>query len=73
MIKPVVHFIGDVSFHSYDDEDGTFTSAVVFGIDHPKLPRGIIRTSDVIKKYPDGSFETLNTFYKPVDEIQNPE
>lgn len=44
-------------------------SAIVFPIDHPDTEqvsntREVI-TSRVIKMFPDGSFETLNTMYKP--------
>lgn len=44
-------------------------SAIVFPIDHPDTEqvsnaREVV-TSRVIKIFPDGSFETLNTMYKP--------
>lgn len=66
MTKPVVHYIGDAEFFDLEDEEGAFTFGRVFGVDHPHLGRGIIRTSEVLQKFDDGSFETRNTIYKPV-------
>jgi len=44
-------------------------SAIVFPIDHSDAERVSntreVVTSKVIKMFPDGSFETLNTMYKP--------
>lgn len=43
--------------------------AIVFPINHPDTERVSntreVITSKVIKMFPDGSFETLNTMYKP--------
>lgn len=61
--KPVVHFIGSPSFYQ-GFVDGK-EHAEVLGVDHPYLGRDIIRTSAVLKKFDDGSFETLNTLYVP--------
>lgn len=61
--KPVVYYTGDVEF-----DDLYFpghTVAHVYVIDHYKLGRGVVRTSSVLKKHNDGSFETVNTIYKP--------
>jgi len=66
MIKPVVHFIGDAKFYEVDAGDGIVEYARVYGIDHPILGRDNIRTSLVVQKFSDGSFETLNTLYKPL-------
>ncbi|CAB4139241.1 hypothetical protein UFOVP337_26 [uncultured Caudovirales phage] len=65
MIKPVVHFVGKARFDTamFDTE-----VAHVYGVDHPILGRNQIRTSEVIKKFSDGSFETLNTIYRPLKE-----
>jgi hypothetical protein len=80
MIKPVVYFEGvpvfqavDVSLYgdeyaAYMDKDGCAKRAVVFGIDHPKIGTGVIRTSVVINIFNDGSFETMNTVYVPLKE-----
>jgi hypothetical protein len=66
MIKPVVHFIGDAKFYEVDAADGSVEYARVYGIDHPILGRDNIRTSLVVQKFSDGSFETLNTLYRPL-------
>ena len=65
MIKPVVHFVGKARFDNmmYDTE-----VAHVYGVDHPILGRDKIRTSTVLKKFSDGSFETRNTIYRPLKE-----
>jgi hypothetical protein len=65
MIKPVVHFTGAARFYEVDGEDGSIEYARVYGLDHPILGRDNIRTSIVLKKFSDGSFETLNTIYRP--------
>ena len=66
MIKPVVHYTGEARFYEVKTEDGSVEYARVYGIDHPILGRDNIRTSIVLKKFGDGSFETLNTLYKPL-------
>ena len=65
MIKPVVHFVGKPRFDNtfYDTE-----VAHVYAEDHPVLGRDKIRTSTVIKKFSDGSFETMNTIYRPQND-----
>jgi hypothetical protein len=64
MIKPVVHFVGKPRFDkTYYDE-----VAQVYAEDHPVLGRDKIRTSTVLKKFSDGSFETRNTIYRPVND-----
>lgn len=72
MNKPTVHFVGDATFFDYaDDPDAPV--AKVDAIDHPVWGSDVVRTSIVLNKFDDGSFETLNTIYKPYkDEIQNP-
>ena len=59
--KPVVHFAGDAQFEDW----GGNTVAYVHAIDHPYLGSMPVRTSSVQKRHDDGSFETLNTIYKP--------
>lgn len=59
MNKPVVHFRGTAT------QEGS--RMVVCAIDHPNFPPDrILYTSTVINTFEDGSFETLNTIYKPV-------
>jgi hypothetical protein len=79
--KPVVMFIGEARFFDstitdeqktlYGCDSNDITQAVVRGIDHPILGTDKITTSIVIKKFDDGSFETLNTIYKPQKEVYN--
>ena len=81
MNKPIVHFKGTATFYpaplapmhqkaygQYADEYGDVEYARVYGLDHPILGKDDIRTSIVIKKNDDGSFETLNTLYVPAKE-----
>lgn len=63
--KPVVHFSGAATFWGWELADGTAEVASVYALDHPRLGQQVVRTSEVIKKFDDGSFETLNTIYKP--------
>lgn len=63
--KPVVHFIGKPLFETWELEAGPIEVAHVHGLDHPRIGKGPIRTSRVLRKFADGSFETLNTNYKP--------
>lgn len=65
MVKPVVHFVGRAMFDTtmYDTE-----VAHVYAKDHYVWGRDKIRTSTVLKKFSDGSFETLNTMYRPANE-----
>lgn len=77
--KPIVSFTGEVEFFSVfiRDEDkeeleldtNEVIVAGVYVINHPKLGRGKIRTSVVVKRNYDGSFETLNTIYKPHNDL----
>ena len=79
--KPTVRFSGKPLFYSvelapmhrktysqYADEEGLIEYARVYGLDHPILGADDIRTSIVVKKHEDGSFETLNTVYVPDKE-----
>lgn len=79
--KPIVRFSGDPIFYSielapmhrkaygqYADEEWWVEFARVNGLDHPILGATDIRTSIVVKKQDDGSFETLNTVYVPDKE-----
>jgi hypothetical protein len=65
-MKPVVQFINDAVFdtHRFPGHE----IAHVQALDHPVWGADRIRTSKVIKKFSDGSFETLNTIYRPAKE-----
>jgi hypothetical protein len=65
-MKPVVHYINDVDFHSFEYKGEQVEVARCQAVDHPRLGFGIVHTSQVIKKEEDGTFETLNTIYKPL-------
>ena len=62
--KPVVHFKGTAFFRQRHPELPAEV-AEVFALDHPKLGCMPVRTSEVLQKFDDGSFETMNTIYKP--------
>ena len=76
-LKPIVSFTGEAEFFTIiiKDEDkeeldldtNEVTVAGVHAINHPKLGSCKVRTSVVVKKNHDGSFETLNTTYVPYD------
>lgn len=65
--KPVVTFIGEAVFDSKMYEGHIV--AHVRTLDHPTWGNDMVRTSSVLKKFDDGSFETLNTIYKPQKEV----
>ena len=65
-MKKVVHFLGEASFQPYETHEGeTGEVGHVYALDHPRLGKTWVRTSAVVQKFDDGSFETLNTMYKP--------
>jgi hypothetical protein len=79
--KPTVRFSGQATFYyvelapmhqkaygQYADAEGYVEYGRVYGLDHPILGTDDIRTSIVVKKHDDGSFETLNTLYVPAKE-----
>jgi hypothetical protein len=79
--KPTVRFAGEPTFYyvelapmhqktygQYADDEGYVEYARVYGLNHPILGKDTIRTSIVVKKHDDGSFETLNTLYVPDKE-----
>ena len=81
MDKPKVRFVGEPIFYAvelaplhqktygqYADEEGYVEYARVSGLNHPILGSDDIRTSIVLKKHDDGSFETMNTLYVPYKE-----
>jgi hypothetical protein len=66
MSKPIVHFKADSLSYVTRFYDGQVAS--VYAWDHPRLGHGWVMTSEVLKKNPDGSFETRNTIYVPAEE-----
>lgn len=68
-MKPVVTFIGEAVFDSKMYKGHVV--ARVHALDHPIWDNDMVRTSSVLKKFDDGSFETLNTIYKPQKEEQH--
>lgn len=69
-MKPVVRYTGEAKFFNYytneaEDELTDDTVAKVTALDHPVWGADIVRTSVVLKKFSDGSFETMNTVYRP--------
>lgn len=80
--KPIVDFIGKIKFTKrvitdpsllrdyavHLNADNSYEYATLYVMNHPALGEDLVRTSIVIKKNKDGSFETLNTVYKPVKE-----
>ena len=74
--KPVVQFIGNPMFFDYytkepQEELTNNTVASVFATDHYVWGNDRVRTSVVLKKFDDGSFETMNTLYKPLKDKQS--
>jgi len=77
--KPIVTFVGEAEFFEstitdvqkelYNYYSNEIIQAVVYGLDHPILGRDKITTSIVLYKFDDGSFETLNTIYKPQNDL----
>jgi len=77
--KPIVTFVGEAKFFEstitdvqkelYNYDSNEIIQAVVYGLDHPILGRDKITTSIVLYKFDDGSFETLNTIYKPQNDL----
>ena len=69
-MKPVVRYTGEAKFFNYytnevEEELTGDTVAKVTALDHPVWGADIVRTSVVLKKFSDGSFETMNTVYRP--------
>jgi hypothetical protein len=63
--KPVVYFLGQPFFFMWNSLDEV--ARLPFVINHPLLGKcSEVRTSKVLAKFPDGSFETRNTIYKPL-------
>ena len=65
MEKKIVRFLVEPVFTKVGDRDEV---ASVYAVDHPRLGMTSVRTSLVVKKNDDGSFETLNSLYVPYKE-----
>ena len=67
-MKPVVQFKDEATFFPVHviETNQDRECAKVYAMDHPRLGMGLIRTSIIVQKFDDGSFETLNTIYKPL-------
>lgn len=66
--KPVVFFTGTPLFDTEMFEGHEV--AHVRTVNHPAWGSDKVRTSSVIKKNDDGSFETMNTLYKPYTDME---
>jgi hypothetical protein len=66
MDKPEVFFIGDPRFDT--EMFPGHEVAHVRAVNHYVWGDDKVRTSSIVKKFDDGSFETLNTIYKPHKE-----
>lgn len=62
-VKPIVYFTGNAVFDT-DMFEG-HEVAHVRPVNHPAWGSQRVRTSSVVNKFDDGSFETMNTMYKP--------
>jgi hypothetical protein len=63
-IKPVVYYVGNPRWDT--EMFPGHEVAHVHTVDHYVWGRDIVRTSSVLKKFSDGSFETMNTVYRPL-------
>lgn len=61
--KPIVYYINDVRFDT--EMFPGYEVAHVRTLNHYNWGNDKVRTSVVLKKFPDGSFETMNTMYVP--------
>lgn len=65
--KALVHYRGDCVFSMH--YLGKEVATVYDVVNHPKLGhQRVVYTSEVVNKYDDGMFETLNTLYVKVDK-----
>jgi hypothetical protein len=66
--KPVVFFTGNAVFDKelFPDKE----VAHVRTVNHPAWGSDKVRTSVVLNKFDDGSFETMNTMYKPYTDME---
>lgn len=62
--KPVVFFTGKARFVDWPYKKDCQVASV-YALNHPKLGECLVRTSQVMEIFDDGSFETMNTMYIP--------
>jgi hypothetical protein len=63
--KPVAYYMGQPEFWMWNENSEV--ASLLFVINHPVLGKcSNVRTSTVLQKFFDGSFETRNTMYKPL-------
>ena len=61
--KPIIKYTGKPRFF----DEGIYEYARVYGLNHPKLGEGDVRTSMILSKDKNGTtFETMNSIYKKV-------
>jgi hypothetical protein len=66
VVKPIVHYRGDCDFREHPS--GVEVATIYDVVNHPRLGhQRVVYTSEVINKYDDGVFETLNTLYVKVN------
>lgn len=63
-MKPTVHYIGNAVFTDF----GGFEQASVLAVNHPDLGFEHVKTSAILEKFEDGSFETRNSVYVQLKE-----
>ena len=63
-VKPRVQFVGEPIFDTTMYPG--YEVAHVRTLNHYVWGRDMVRTNEVVKKFEDGSFETLNTIYRPI-------
>lgn len=66
--KPVVFFVGEPRFIKWAGKKDVIVASV-YALNHPKLGETQVRTSQVMDKFDDGSFETMNTMYIPMKPL----
>jgi hypothetical protein len=67
-VKPIVYFTGNAVFDT-DMFEG-HEVAHVRTVNHPAWGSQRVRTSSIVKRNSDGSFETLNTQYRPYVDME---
>jgi len=63
MTKPIVEFAKGWGTQTFVVGDWAY----VWVFNHPRLGETDVSTSTIVEVFPDGSFETLNTKYVPVE------
>lgn len=66
--KPIYYFIGEAKFTKWQDTDKLVAHVEVEG-GHP-CGSSYVRTSHVLYVFDDGSFETRNSIYVPISNME---